>query len=147
MAMNLENELAKPIRELGCCCCGNSTRGRQWWNRDTGYGICPSCIEYVKKQGESDEQIAESYGVKGVHYDVEKEAPRRVHLTLSGGNGEPLAIRAVYADGEQIGVVRQDRENGLWIADDIKGHCHGVSYTTDWNAAKQLALGLGMRPE
>lgn len=66
------------------------------------------------------------------------------HLTLSGRNGEPLGIRAVYADDEQIGIVRQSREDGLWTADDMQGHCHGVSYTTDWNAAKQLALGLGI---
>lgn len=71
----------------------------------------------------------------------------RVHVTLSGRNAEPLAIRAVYADGKQIGIVRQSREDGLWIADDMAGHCHGVTYTTDWNAAKQLALSLGMRPQ
>ncbi len=69
-----------------------------------------------------------------------------VHITLSGRNGEPLGIRAVYADGKQIGIVRQSREDELWIADDMVGHCHGVTYTTDWNAAKQLALSLGMRP-
>ncbi len=70
-----------------------------------------------------------------------------VHLTLSGRNGEPLGIRAVYANSEQIGVVRQSRDGDAgWIADDMQGHCHGVNYTSDWNAAKQLALGLGMRP-
>ena len=68
-----------------------------------------------------------------------------VHITLSGRNGEPLGIRAVYADDEQIGVVRQAAD-GHWIADDMVGHCHGVAYTSDWNAAKQLALSLGMRP-
>ena len=68
-----------------------------------------------------------------------------IHITLSGRNGEPLGIRAVYADGEQIGIVRQSRDSdGLWIADDMAGHCHGVNYTSDWNAAKQLALSLGM---
>ena len=72
----------------------------------------------------------------------------RVHLTLSGRNSEPLGIRAVYANGEQIGIVRQSRDSdALWIADDMEGHCHGVAYTTDWNAAKQLALSLGMDPQ
>lgn len=67
-----------------------------------------------------------------------------VHLTLSGRDGE--VIRSVFADGVQIGVVRQSRDNdSLWIADDMQGHCHGVTYLTDWYAAKQLALGLGMR--
>jgi len=67
----------------------------------------------------------------------------RVHITLSGRNSEPLGIRAVYADEKQIGVVRQSPD-GEWIADDMAGHCHGVNYTSDWNAAKQLALSLGM---
>lgn len=66
-------------------------------------------------------------------------------LTLTGRNGEP--IRTVYVDEMEIGTVRLSRDDdGLWIADDMQGHCHGVTYTSDWNAAKQLALGLGMRP-
>ena len=70
------------------------------------------------------------------------------HITLSGRNGEPLGMRAVYADEVQIGVVRQSHDSdGLWIADDMQGHCHGVNYTSDWNAAKQLALSLGMDPQ
>lgn len=67
----------KPIRELACCCCGEATRGRQWWNRDTGYGICPKCIEWLRKPTErtgkpreSEEQIRDYYGVEGVHFNV-----------------------------------------------------------------------------
>jgi hypothetical protein len=58
-----------PVRELGCCCCGNSTRGRQWWNRDTGYGICDGCIEFVRKHGETEAEIRDNYGVEGIHWD------------------------------------------------------------------------------
>lgn len=60
-----------PTESLECCCCGGGTRGRQWHNRDTGYGMCVSCIAYVKKRGMPDEEILENYGHKGVHYDVE----------------------------------------------------------------------------
>lgn len=33
-----------PQRHLTCCCCGQYAGWfRQWWNRDTGYGICRPC--------------------------------------------------------------------------------------------------------
>lgn len=60
------------IRSLSCCCCGNTTRGRQWWNRDTGFGLCDNCITFV---GDADVPVGEttqSYGVRGFHYDVSK---------------------------------------------------------------------------
>ncbi len=70
----------------------------------------------------------------------------KVHLTLSGRNDNPIGYRAVYADDVQIGVVF--REYGqTWRAEDMQHKLHGTQYTSDWNAAKQLALGLGMRPE
>ena len=59
-----------PVRELGCCCCGGFTRGRQWWNRDTGYGICSDCIAYVRKLGETESEIHENYGIEGVHWGI-----------------------------------------------------------------------------
>lgn len=44
------------------------TRGRQWWNRDTGYGVCPRCgVECINREG----PVAHSYyGDRGVHWDV-----------------------------------------------------------------------------
>jgi hypothetical protein len=67
------------------------------------------------------------------------------HLTLSGRNAEPIGYRAVYIDGEQIGVVFR-KFGQTWTAEDLAGRNHGDQYTSDWNAAKQLALSLGMRP-
>lgn len=62
----------EPIRRLTCCCCGESTMGRQWWNRDTGYGLCVKCIPLVSRpinlEGTTMERL---YGVRGFHYDVE----------------------------------------------------------------------------
>lgn len=55
---------------LVCCCCGSMTRGRQWWNRDNGYGLCKQCITFV---GDADVPVgaeARSYGVRGYHYDL-----------------------------------------------------------------------------
>jgi hypothetical protein len=63
--------MAKPVRELGCNCCGGYTRGRQWWNRDSGYGMCVECIAYVRKQGMGEDEIREYYGVEGIHWGVD----------------------------------------------------------------------------
>ena len=57
----------KNMKSLECCCCGRGTKGRQWWNRDKGYGLCPSCAEQ-KKGYETKEQMEFSYGYEGVHY-------------------------------------------------------------------------------
>lgn len=63
-------------------------------------------------------------------------------LTLSGRN-DISACRIVFIDEVEIGeVVRQP--NGLWRAYDSAMRDHGSTYTSDWNAAKQLALGLGL---
>lgn len=57
---------------LTCCCCGDATQGKQWWNRDTGYGMCSACIAYVKEHGMSEAEIALNYGQAGIHYPVAK---------------------------------------------------------------------------
>lgn len=58
----------KPIRTLLCCCCGTDTQGRQWHNRDTGYGIFDRCAT-KQKNGSYDAATMHSYyGVEGVHY-------------------------------------------------------------------------------
>ena len=33
------------IVPLICCCCNGETYGRQWYNRDTGYGLCSRCAD------------------------------------------------------------------------------------------------------
>lgn len=59
----------KPIRELTCCCCGQSTIGRQWWNRDTGYGLCKKCADIISIKEDS-ETMNSCYGEKGIHYYI-----------------------------------------------------------------------------
>jgi hypothetical protein len=62
----------KPIKYLTCCCCGNGTTGRQWWNRDTGYGLCNACVIWLtEERGEDEETMRENYGEKGFHYAIE----------------------------------------------------------------------------
>lgn len=62
-----------PIRALTCCCCGSETRGRQWWNRDTGYGICPDC--YNRQAKKEDVKTLDSYyGKPGFHHSITHSA-------------------------------------------------------------------------
>ena len=61
--------LSAPKR-LECCCCGTYAPGRQWWNRDTGYGLCPGCVTLCAggiKPGEEHK----AYGVRGIHFDLD----------------------------------------------------------------------------
>lgn len=57
---------------LSCSCCGRYTLGRQWFNRDKGYGLCTRCIEFCKR-GETDASFRSMYGDRGVHYDLESK--------------------------------------------------------------------------
>lgn len=59
---------------LICCSCGERAPARrQWWNRDTGYGICPSCFQtWVRKLGM--EEAIRCCGVPGVHHTIQKPA-------------------------------------------------------------------------
>jgi hypothetical protein len=62
-----------PILSLACCVCLSVARGRQWWNRDTGYGICNSCADDMAKIY-SPETMRDYYGIEGVHYKVQEQA-------------------------------------------------------------------------
>lgn len=56
-------------RNLTCACCGRDAgRHEQHWNRDTGYGICPSCVGWLLRVGESPEQVERDYGKEGINY-------------------------------------------------------------------------------
>ena len=60
---------ANSIRTLTCCCCGELTRGRQWHNRDTGFGLCGTCALRIAER-ETPEYMHECYGIRGEHYGL-----------------------------------------------------------------------------
>lgn len=67
----MKNE-EQPIVSLTCCCCGEATKGRQWYNRDTGFGLCAKCATWIPSRGKtSPEEMLENYGIKGVNYCIE----------------------------------------------------------------------------
>lgn len=53
---------------LECCVCGQDAgMFHQHHNRDTGYGICKSCITTEVKRN-TPKSIKECYGIAGVNY-------------------------------------------------------------------------------
>ena len=56
------------LRTLICGCCGSYTRGRQWWNSDNGYGLCPECADWKRERGGSKEGLEEGSGIEGIHW-------------------------------------------------------------------------------
>jgi len=54
---------------LFCCNIGEMAKGRQWHNRDTGFGICAKCADW-NAETESDEYLLECFGKRGFHYDI-----------------------------------------------------------------------------
>lgn len=71
--MTTNKELG-PVVFLQCACCGKTVQGRQWWNRDTGYGVCLPCGERAirggRDHGYDGDQAERLYGVRGIHWDV-----------------------------------------------------------------------------
>ena len=62
------------MRTLICCACGGPAPGKQWRNRDTGFGVCARCFaEWVKRYGLRDS--CESCGFPGVHHSPGAAAP------------------------------------------------------------------------
>lgn len=55
---------------LTCCCCGMPTEGRQWPTRDTGYGLCPACGDWIIQQ-EGHQAVHEMAGERGIHWDID----------------------------------------------------------------------------
>lgn len=62
-------DVTRPVRTLLCCCCGSYTKGRQFHNQDTGFGLGTCCVDFVKARVPDMER---TYGVEGVHYFAPK---------------------------------------------------------------------------
>lgn len=64
------------LENMHCCCCGGCTKGRQWWNRDDGYGFCERCAD-EQFPNVQDAELTRSYGVRGYHFDVKRNSQAR----------------------------------------------------------------------
>lgn len=64
--------MEKPIIIIICAVCGMPAHGRQWWNQDDEYGICPSCAkELEEKYGKA--YVEDCYGKEGVHWGIQNQ--------------------------------------------------------------------------
>lgn len=54
------------MKTLQCSCCGGRTKGKQHWNQDTGYGLCPKCVHWFIERGSLDE--LKGHGTPGVNF-------------------------------------------------------------------------------
>lgn len=92
----------EPIVRLSCCVCGASTKGRQWWNRDTGYGLCEKCADDPRVTSQGAETMRSYYGVRGVHYCVDdSDCTLNERLEAAGLTTEPAGNyrKRVLRDG------------------------------------------------
>lgn len=60
------------VRSMYCSCCGGRCgRWLQWHNRDTGYGVCTSCVAKIEQRNLTAREpidIERTYGVRGVNW-------------------------------------------------------------------------------
>jgi hypothetical protein len=64
------------VRRLTCCVCDEDAgTHEQHWNRDTGFGICASCVAWVRSRGETEAEIRDLYGVEGKNFAAKEQRP------------------------------------------------------------------------
>ncbi len=59
------------VKTLVCCSCGGVTTGRQWHNRDLGYGLCGKCAKWIATRL-TVKDMESYYGIKDINYFPEK---------------------------------------------------------------------------
>lgn len=118
-----------------CCVCGDGTKGAQHWNRDTGYGICPKCIAWLRSKGTSEAELLDLYGVEGVNY-----------LSTAAGKADDEAeARGIdeVADATHAGPAGGFKEPETPAAEPIKINVLGVEYA----ATRGTNFGPRISPE
>jgi hypothetical protein len=58
------------MRHLTCCVCGGDAPAiAQWWNRDTGFGLCGRCAVWLRARPEYEpDDFQRTYGQEGIHW-------------------------------------------------------------------------------
>jgi hypothetical protein len=84
------------LKILICGVCGERAPGKQHWNHDTGYGICPRCAASLAADPrEHVRDELKGYGKPGVNYAV--------HLHSGCSIGMLVAWHTLADDGEYHG--------------------------------------------
>jgi hypothetical protein len=58
------------MKILICGCCGGRAPGKQHWNHDTGYGLCPACVPVILNNPRAGIEELKGYGKPGVNFAV-----------------------------------------------------------------------------
>lgn len=96
-------------RRMLCSCCGAETIGRQWHNRDTGWGLCVDCIDRCHR-GETEESFSRLYGERGVHFDIQNIDKTNAYkgftlIDIPSGMGGVLPAAISKDNGESLTVI------------------------------------------
>ena len=67
------------IESLRCGVCGAQTIGRQWYNQDSGFGLCEQSAIWLRSKNETADDMSRRYGVAGIHYDISEISPACPH--------------------------------------------------------------------
>ena len=58
------------MKILKCGCCGERAPGRQHWNQDTGFGLCPRCVPFILNNPRAGIDELRGYGTPGFNFAV-----------------------------------------------------------------------------
>jgi hypothetical protein len=64
-----------------CCVCGHAAHGKQWWNRDKGYGLCMDCAARWINRHADKADFERSYGRAGIHWG--QDNPEQARLIVA----------------------------------------------------------------
>ena len=71
LAKYLESSLKCRVFHLHCACCGEDAPAfKQWFNQDTGYGLCSRCNGNITAK-EGADYVRDCYGHAGVHHSLD----------------------------------------------------------------------------
>lgn len=137
------NKLLPMPGRMRCSCCGGETIGRQWHNRDTGWGLCVSCIDFCKRN-ETEESFARLYGEWGVHYDIQGGEGEYTAtykgfglVDIPSGMGGVLPAAVSKDNGENLTVICLHAEYfPNWVLTVDKSQVKQFSYKLDDNMKK-----------
>lgn len=124
-----KNGVDSPIKTLRCCCCGESTRGRQFDNQDIGFGLGSCCVGYVTQR---ETEMERTYGIDGVHYNVSDQA--LVIAVLKAHGWTPVYGAAICIKSYETAVGKKEAHAYFSAGDGFNRTLSGDYLTEGRNA-------------
>jgi hypothetical protein len=126
------------MKTLQCSCCGSGTKGKQHWNQDTGYGLCPKCVSWIIGRSSLDE-VKRSHGKPGVNFAMPLSAECEPGMLV----GWKTRNEGETWDIWHIGKLKRFG-NGVAIITEINDldERHEVTVACDYATDTQLFIGV-----